>query len=112
MNSCLVVLGLEAFRMLRGDHLDDQVISILGIITFFTIGNAIVLIVEKFSEYLKLTKLVDVQMEQNDRRNEETVKRGSSDSILEIITFFTIEHDFLDCREIFISISSQIDKVS
>ena len=51
-------------------------------------------------------------MEQNDRRNEETVKRGSSDSILEIITFFTIEHDFLDCREIFISISSQIDKVS
>ena len=59
MNSCLVVLGLEAFRMLRGDHLDDQVISVLGIITFFTIGNVIFLIVERFSEYhLRLTKLM------------------------------------------------------
>lgn len=39
---------------------EDQVISIFGIIIFFTIENVIVLIVKRFSEYPRLTKLVDV----------------------------------------------------
>lgn len=46
---------------MKWERAEDQVISIIEIITFFMIENVIVLIVERFSEYhLRLTKLVDV----------------------------------------------------